>query len=226
MVKRFIAISALGLSLSFAGGYVNNSYLYFSAGYDYGKCFKLSKTVNIKGYAFFIPVKDEKVLAYYHYLLKSHGLTPIVVPNGILAYVTNSKKDPNIVKIQDILLNKLKLKPKLIELIGMEEGYLFDIDMACAKGEKSPFAYENAMKKKNHNVEKPKEKKQLPIDRVIADIKKAISDAEKIGEEEPANIRTVYKVEFDKEKLIKDLQTILNGLKQFKKQVETKENLN
>jgi seryl-tRNA synthetase len=114
------------------------------------------------------------------------------------------------------LLQTLKLPYKVLKL--STEGYTFEVKCA-QKGdiqEESPY-----LKQSSTQTPQPKQSsKILPIDRVIRDIELAIKDAQKIGTEEPEDIRTIYQLEFDKERLIRDLQTILKGLENFKKQVE------
>jgi len=210
MRKRILfALSGLLLvSPSFSKDYLIYPFYYFGKGYDYGKCLSLVSERKISGSGIFIPTPNEKVFAYYHFLLTQKGLKPIAIKGGI---VVGLNQPPT--RLEEIKKILKELKFKLFKTITLKKsvGYEFKVDCKT-----KPTISKSASEKKKKQ-KKPKQTK-LPIDLVIEDLEKAIKDAQKIGEVEPSGVRTIYQIEFDKERLIRDLQAILTGLKQFKLQ--------
>ena len=216
---KFLISVLLSSSFLFAGDYINYPYYYFSAGYDYGKYLKVQNEVRVNGYAIVIPVKDEKTFAYYHFWLTKYGYKPIAIKGAVVAKVAKDKQ--LLTKDLEVIRNKLKF-PATIKRVNTL-GYIFTL----IQKEKDILKQPTPLPQEKRIVSEDKNKpKKLPIDLVMKDIQKAIKDAEKIGEVEPPRLRTIYKIEFDKERLLQDLRNILKGLKEFKEATKTQVDLN
>jgi hypothetical protein len=215
-----------------ANKYVNYPFKYFSAGYLYGKCLKVDKAVKIKGgIGLVVPVRNEKTFAYYHYLLSQKGFNPVAIKRGLVVKVSGNKEE--IDKLKEKLERELKI-PLKEEQLDSQTGYTFVVSCKAKGGSddivsqaKSSIKSQAVKQSKQiHGKLKDAKKVQTyPIDGVIKHLKLAIREAEKIGTVEPEDVRTIYQLEFDKEKLIKDLSAILKGLEEFKKQTQMEVNL-
>lgn len=220
--KALVLTTLLSFSSSplllFAGDYINYPYYYFSAGYDYGKYLKVQGEMGVNGYAIVIPVKDEKTFAYYHFLLTKYGYKPVAIKGAVVAKVAKDKQ--LLTKDLEIIRDKLKFPAKIEKVDAI--GYTFTLDRKSGKTSQAKTQISNPQ----GNKEGKNQTAKLPIDEVIEDLQKAIKDAKKIGEVEPPKVRAIYRIEFDKEKLLRDLREILKGLKEFKEATKTQVDLN